>query len=129
MIPVGHARTYVKTKVQNYSQGDLRAAVKNVNDGMSIYSAAKSHGISRETLRRHVEGLNVTARVGSGRSTVLTEEEGLIVSTLCYLTKMGFPVDRKDVSDIMKSYVEHAGKKVPWRGGLGKDWMLAFEKR
>lgn len=81
-------RSYVKKKVQSYSDACLELAVKDVSKGKSIYHAAKENKIPYETLRRWV--VKHPSHKGSGRKTVFSlEEEKIIVQSLKFMAQCG----------------------------------------
>lgn len=70
-------------------------------------------------------------RQGAGRGTVLSEqEERYIVDALIYIAKCGYPMDRKDLQYMIKSYVQSVGRETPFKDYVpGQDFLVNFEKR
>uniref|UniRef100_A0A1B6JFL2 DDE-1 domain-containing protein n=2 Tax=Homalodisca TaxID=139475 RepID=A0A1B6JFL2_9HEMI len=122
-------RTYIKKKTQKYDEDSLKEAVKEVDNGSSVYAAARKYNIPYETLRRWSE--NPPKTPGSGKATVLSkEEENYIVEALLYAAKCGYPLDRKDLQYMVCSYVKSVGRKTPFKDDMpGYDFLRGFEKR
>ncbi|CAB4064381.1 LIN54 [Lepeophtheirus salmonis] len=54
----------------------------------------------------------------------------LIAKALQFLAKFGFPQDREDCKDMVRSYLNCIGCKNVFRDNRSrKDWMVLFEKR
>lgn len=66
----------------------------------------------------------------AGRGTVLSEEEErYIVEALNYIAKFGYPMDRKDLQHIIKSYIQSVGRETPFKDNVpGHDFLVNFEK-
>ena len=67
--------------------------------------------------------------VGTKKNNALTlAEEELIVTALQFLSDCGFPLSRRQVKDMVQSYISSVRRRSVFSGGHpGKDWMLAFE--
>ena len=58
------------------------------------------------------------------------EEEREIAFALQYLGKVGQPISRPVVSDIVKSFIENIGRDSVFKHGKpGLDWIYGFEER
>eukprot|EP00795_Rhopilema_esculentum_P011062 gene11062-19921_t len=123
-------RTYVRKKEKKNTEEQLRQAIEKVNEGQKVHQAAKEFGIPTETLRRWIVKPN-QARFGSGRTTVLSnEEEELIVVGLQQCARSGWPCDGKDIQTIVKSFLDSMGKVTRFKDNLpGEDWLILFRKR
>jgi transposase-like protein len=74
---------------------------------MSVREAAKQYGVPKTTLLDRIAN-----RRGAklGQSTELSqEEEECIVERLLLLGKWGFPLSKKDLASVIKSYLERLG--------------------
>ena len=123
-------RTYKPKNTKSYSEDDIKAAVTKVKvQKKTIYSVAKEFKIPRNTLRRWV--LDPPHRFGSGRNTVLTiEEEILLVDAIKFVSKCGFPQSRTDIRNMVNSFIAATGRKTPFTNGkAGLEWMRLFERR
>ena len=124
-------RHYVKkTDGPKYTQDDLQNALLEVEKGSSVYAAAKKHGVPEQTVRRWV--IKQPSHAGPGRKSFLTtDEEKCIVVALQFLGKCGFPFDRRDVLNLVESYLnENPNSQKPFPNGKpGIEWIRGFEKR
>lgn len=122
-------RTYVKKLNQKYSDADLQFAIRKVKDGMSIFNASKMLSVPYETLRRWVT--KPPSVKGSRGQTALTTEEKLIVQALKFTANCGYPMDRKDVLNMIESYLKLQPHRIsPFKDNRpGPDWARNFEKR
>lgn len=124
-------RNYVKrTTGPKYTKDDLQKAILEVEDGSSIYSASKKYGIPEQTVRRWI--IRKPSRHGQGRSSFLTPaEEKCIVEALQFLEKCGFPFDRKDVLNVVETYLmtNKAAQNIFSDGKPAIEWIRGFENR
>ena len=136
-------RNYKSKKVQRYTEDDMKKAIKLVIEGkMKVYGAAKKCDIPYETLRARI--LHERAEFGqpllakyqdqdytTGRKRALSDdEEEQIVVALEYAGMCGMGLDRYDIAEIVKSYVDMIGRETPFKDNKpGKDWMMSFVKR
>lgn len=123
-------RTYVKKKPLKYDADSIKKAKEEVSNGSSVHAASKKYNIPYETLRRWCEK-NPPKVQGSGKTTVLsTEDEKYIVEALVFAAKCWYPLDRKDLQCMVRSYVQSVGRKTPFTDDtLGYDFIIGFEKR
>ncbi|XP_017302857.1 uncharacterized protein LOC108253433 [Diaphorina citri] len=118
-------RTYVKKCQPKYDSEDLREALESVKQGKkTIYAAAKEKNIPYETLRRWTQ--HTPSHEGSGRGTVLQQsEEKYIVEALQFSARCGFLLDRRDVAEMVKTYVQSKGMKSPFNNDTpGYDFKI-----
>ena len=122
-------RNHPPPKEKAYDSTQIPDFIQRVADGESIYQVAKAEKIPKETLRRWVN--SPPQRVGSGRSTTLTDEEELeIVAAVKFMAKCGLPVDRRDIQSIVQNYMRTVGRPNPFLNDKpGIDWLQGFEKR
>ncbi|XP_054724111.1 jerky protein homolog-like [Uloborus diversus] len=126
-------RVYVKKKLPAYSEEDLKQAVAVVENGTSIFNASKKFKIPYETLRRWV--VKTPGHKGSGKLPVFSnEEENMIVESLKFMARCGYPQDRKDLKYIVKGFTEalppSRKMNIPFKDFVpGPDWFRNFEKR
>jgi transposase-like protein len=95
---------------RKYSEENLLQAVKEVRDyRMSLGEAAKEFQVPKTTLYDRV---NERVNAKSGRPTVLTElEEESLVGRLLIQGEWGFPLSRRDLCNVVKSYLDSLGRK------------------
>ena len=76
----------------------MRKAVSSCkDDGMSIYAAAKQHGIPRMTLSDRVLGkVAINAQIGHPTALSMCEEDSLL-HYITYMHERRFPIDRSQV--------------------------------
>ena len=120
-------RTYVKVNPPPDDK-KLAEAVQACRDGQTLLGAAKQHGVSRTTLRRHLCG-----KVNKvGRPPVLTEcEEAVLVDTLNQMSAWGYGFDALDFKILVRSYLNSLNRTVvQFKNNLpGTDFVRSFMKR
>ena len=65
-----------QTTYKNYSADTLRRAVDDVKNGMTVYKSAKTHGIPKSTLLRHITGAKKAARKQERMKVRVEREKG-----------------------------------------------------
>ena len=119
-------RTYVKIKPPRDETAMLEA-VKACKEGLSLLGSSKRYGVSRTSLRRHLEG-----KVKVGRPPVLSEnEEVVLVDTLNQLSSWGYGFDALDFKLLVRDYLNSVNKTVPqFKNNLpGTDFACSFMQR
>ena len=86
------------SKKKHWSDDDMRKELSSCkDDGMSIYAAAKQHGIPRMTLSDRVLGkVAINAQIGHPTALSMCEEDSLL-HYITYMHKRRFPIDRSQV--------------------------------
>ncbi|KAJ8935120.1 hypothetical protein NQ318_009141 [Aromia moschata] len=88
----------------------MEKAVDAVREGMSQRTAAIKFNVPRISLLRRVGGKHTKP---IGPPTVLSQaEEETFANTLGVVAKWGFPLNRVDVRDVIKKYLDKQGKEV-----------------
>ncbi|KAJ8946047.1 hypothetical protein NQ318_005525 [Aromia moschata] len=88
----------------------MEEAVDAVREGMSQRAAAIKFNGPRISLLRRVGGKHSKP---VGQPIVLSQaEEETIAKTLGVVAKWGFPLNRVDVRDVIKKYLDKQGKEV-----------------
>ena len=128
MIQIETPRNYVRKKEKTWSEFQLKIALREVENGTSVYKAAKMFKIPYETLRGKVTLLHPNSH---GRPPVMTpDEEEQIAYAFIYLAEVGAPCGRRQLRDIVKSYLDNIGQDSRFKNNRpGKDWIIKFEKR
>ena len=77
-------------------------------ENKSIYYASNEANVPYETLRRCLQNDNSALVKGkAGRKPVLSvQEEEMLVVALEYSAKCGYPQDRDDIAEMIKSFVD-----------------------
>lgn len=108
----GRPRTKAKISTRGsyvkYRESNLDEAVRAVKiDGMTMREASKRFTVPKATLCDHVHKQLKSV----GRPTVLSaDEERIIVQRLIYLGIWGFPITPKDLSMLVKDYLDASGR-------------------
>ena len=122
-------RECIRKAVTKYTREELGKAKDRVKKGESCYEVSNNMNIPYETLRRNVK--TIVWRRGSGGVTVLkASEEKLIVAAIITVSRGGFSIDRENVKNLIKQYLDETGvqtKFVDYKPG--KEFILGFEKR
>lgn len=93
-----------------YTEEKFERAMAAICAGLSIRGAAKRYGVPYTTLndrysKRRGEQL--------GRSTELSrEEEEYLVERIILLANWGFPLSKKDLTLIIKNYLDRQGRRT-----------------
>ena len=126
------------SKYKNRYNAGGKKALHSQEKKLAVLEALKTKGLRAVSREFNIPKSTVSlwakspkAKVGSGGPTALeSHEEELIVEALLYTAKCGFPQSRKNLQDMVKSYVISSGKVTPFRDGRpGLDWVRRFEKR
>lgn len=119
------SRTYI-----NYSKETLQKAVNDVKQKKLTYRQAYAkYGIPTATISRKINEKH-TKNVG-GQTILCLSEEKRIVEAILYASDWGFPFEKEDVKQIVKSYLDRAGqKKIHFKNNLpGEVWYSKFIQR
>jgi hypothetical protein len=123
-------RNYTRKQIKWYSPEDLRMAVNEVNENVTtLTEIAKRWNIPSTTLSEKVRGLHPGKQ---GRACALSEvDERRIAECIAYSGDCGWPLDRGDLLDIIKSYCQEANLCTTWDGetGPGIEYIRNFERR
>ena len=115
---------------RNYNLDYLRTAVEKVKLGrMSIREASATYAVPYTTLQRWVKNPNLKKY---GGQTALTEvEEEYLVQGLLECAKWGFPLQRRDILNIVQCYLNRRGTRLTVfkNNRPGNDWFIDFIKR
>lgn len=104
-------RHYKRKRSKNYNETDLEKAVSAAKDGLSYREAGLLFNIPVTTLHNHVKEKHTST---VGHPPALTkEEEKLIVSSLVYCAKNGYPCDKKDVVNMVEDYSSKCPRRFP----------------
>jgi transposase-like protein len=112
-----------------YSPEALVKAIKAVeNKRMAIRESAKHYGVPFTTLRDRIAQKSSS---DVGRPTELSkEEEQTIVERVILMGWWGFPLNRCEISHLIKSYLNGLGRVTRFVNNLpGPDFMKGFMKR
>ena len=108
----------------------MAAAVKAVEDGMSLRKAAKLHNVLVETTRWRVLG-KVAIDCKPGSATVFNvEEEEELADYVVKMADMGFGLTREDLRLTAYRLAEQLGKPHPFLHEMaGRGWLDGFLAR
>lgn len=118
-----------KHYMATYTPEDMQRAVDMCkNDGYSMAAAAKACGVPRVTLLDRLKG-NYKSGV-PGRPRVLTQvEEEVLVEVLVLMGKFNYPLTKRHLADVVKSYLDkHRDTRLP-DNRPGKHWIRGFLRR
>lgn len=104
-------------------------AVRDVEQGVTMYKAAKRWGIARSTLQDRCVGKY--SGVGSGKSPILTvAEEERLADWLIERSKRGFGLSINEFLDSVQKFIGKDQRKTPFTGNRpGRKWYKCFLKR
>jgi hypothetical protein len=118
-------------KRQCYSQEAVNQALSAIrNDGMPIKEASRRFGIPRSTLQDKVHGRTQDDCM-PGPDPVLTRaEEEALTQYIIQMSKIGYPLSRDQLADIVKDLLYKDGRKNPFKNNKpGREWLQAFLRR
>ena len=126
----------------------MERALALVNDEKkSVYHASKQTGVPYETLQRQITHKSNIVIGKAGRNPVLSmeeeeqlitalkysaeqEEEEQLITALKYSAECGYPQDRDDVAEMVKTFLDSLDRPNPFNINYpGKDWMISFVRR
>ena len=106
------------------------------NEYSSIYSAAKSFGISKTTLRRRVEGTRSRATAHISEQNLSDSEENAFIKWITTLTKGGIPPSYPIIRELAETIstnrvasINNSSIECIHYPPLGKLWVYRFVKR
>lgn len=104
-------------------------AMSDVEQGVTIYKAAKRWGVARSTLQERCSGKY--RGLGSGKSPILTAaEEGRLADWLIERSKWGFGLSVNAFLDTVEKFIDKDQRKTPFTGNTaGKKWYHDYLKR
>ena len=124
--------TSEKTRAK-WIQQALQSALRAVENGQSIKSAARDHSMPRKTLSDYVKRGNGAQKLHIGSRMIFSaEQEQELVTRIKRLQQVGFPLTRSDIRRTAYELVVSL-KIEQWFGKLamgsklaGKDWFGSF---
>ncbi|XP_063369793.1 uncharacterized protein LOC134658117 [Cydia amplana] len=118
-----------KKKRKLYSDSNLAEALDQISKGMSIYQASKTYNIPESTLRDKRDKKYKNTKCGT--QPILTlQEEKQIVDWIHYLGRIGFPVSKQQLLEVVSKLVKSLNRPNPFKDGVpGKGWFQQFMKR
>ena len=130
MATVHSTKEKPREKRKQWSTESMKAAVKAVEDGMSLRKAARFYNVPVETTRRRVLG-TVAIECRPGPATVFSEEEEKeIVDYAIKMADMGFGLTREDLRHTAYRLAEKLEKSHPFQDGIvGRGWLDGFLAR
>ncbi|XP_053391999.1 jerky protein homolog-like, partial [Mercenaria mercenaria] len=122
--------TSKKAVLRQYSPTSMTNAYNLVKDrGVSVYMAAKLHGVPTSTLRDRVDNRVSIETVKSGPEPVLTlEEEAKLCAHLKELAEVGYGYTRAETIALASDYTVALGKRNV-DNPFSMKWFYGFMKR
>ena len=99
------------------------------NGKLSITKASKQYSIPKGSLVNRLHGKHP---LKMGRPRVFgDDEEQILVQKIALCARFGFPLNRKDIRLVIKSYVDSTGRDIPQLQSNmpGEDWVRSFLER
>lgn len=131
--PAAKARKPSKRKdnyMSRYTPEQLERAVDLVkNDDWSVAAAARECNVPRITLHDRIHAKHVTG--APGRTTELSKgEEDALVDVCLVLGDYNYPVTKRYLADMVKSYLDRKREVPRFKGNRpGRKWVRGFLKR
>ena len=133
-------RNYVERPMKHWSQKALEdALVERREQNTPLRKLAKKYNIPKSSLEKHVKAAAIGKTLtGQGSKPVFNENETAnLRECIVQLASLGFGMRRKDIAELVESYVLHndheRGKKIlkykKRPGYPGPDWLTSFIKK
>ena len=117
----------VKVKRKQWTNKQIKEALKAVASGMGINKAATEHNVPRTTLKDRISG-RVQHKSNSGLPRYLNEdEEKDFAKFLKDMASVGYERSRKDVMNIAELYAKKKG--VLRKNKITQGWWRQFVRR
>lgn len=113
-----------------YSKEQMEDAIADVKRGLAVATSARKHKVPRVTLMYKIQGKTPTERK-MGRDSYLTkEEEGVLVTWILSMAKVGFPVGKEQLLNSVQHLMLELKRDNPFANNRpGKKWYASFLKR
>lgn len=128
-------RNYVrKTSGPSYTTEDVIRAVEDVQNKNKTYRQAQDfYGVPASVICQRLTGKRKTAIDCNtrGRKTALSKEvEDILETCLIKRAEYGYPCDKEEFQNVVKTYIETTGIKTTFKDKKpGDDWYYDFLKR
>ena len=97
-------------RYRDFTKTQLKAAIRDVTDGMALRKAEEKHGVPRSSIRR---ARWLEHRQHPGHPTALTEVEEKEVVRLAVVTaQWGYPLDKGDIKLLIQTYLNKEGRTI-----------------
>ena len=125
-------RTYVsKGLKRRYTVEEKEAALNSLDTVANgcIANVVRLHNVPYNTLTGWIKNRDIS--LGPGRPTQLEAwVEQDLAEILVHLSQGGFPMDRRDLQDLVQGFVKVSKIKTSFRDDRpGEDWCRLFEKK
>ncbi|CAL4148936.1 unnamed protein product [Meganyctiphanes norvegica] len=128
-------RHYTKKNI-NYTDEDVKNALKKLKEGMSLREVSRTSGIPYSSIRlyskiyeKNPKKKKIRKHVGR-KLTFTQKEEENIVEVVITIANLGWGCDRKDIAQIICNYSKSMNLKTQFKNHMpGKDFMIDFMKR
>lgn len=98
-------------KRRNYSNDDLMAAIAEIKSGKSYRQTSTKYNIPVMTLSDKVKNRVPLVSTAPGPPTYLSSsQEDRLIKWLLHMAKIGYPVTRKEIPEIVKKVLDEAEK-------------------
>jgi hypothetical protein len=88
----------------------LLAYERVTTEGWSVARAARETGVPRVTLLNKISGKHKTGMVGRPTSLTMVEEHAL-VDLLVLMGEYNYPISKRDLRDMIKTYLDRLDRK------------------
>lgn len=115
---------------KRYKQTQVYDALRDINDGMSVKSAAKKWMIPRTTLNDLKLG-HYKPETRPGPATILNATEELLLEQwIIEMSRRGLPLNRHNVMDSIQKIINDDGRSTPFKDNRpGSTWYKLFLQR
>lgn len=127
---VRHYKKKLGIHFMNYDEETLKRALSDIKKGKkSLRQAAEYYKIPKSTLHDRIK--NKTFKKHGGQPRLSSEEEKMIAKGITTFSEWGFPMTRRDIRLLVKSYLDRKGKIIrTFKDNLpGSEWFYTFFQR
>ncbi|KAB0790261.1 hypothetical protein PPYR_04797 [Photinus pyralis] len=127
-------RTYKRKpcsrKYKDYDEETLEKALESYVSGQNtLKEAGEQYGMPYVTIYRKFKGLH--SKPHGGQTALTPNEEKAIVKGVSVAAEWGFPFERGETFEMVKSYLDQKGSKIRnfSNNTPGEGWFHGFMKR
>ena len=100
---------------KKYSKENLRKALDAVRGGMPLKQAVRLYEVPRTTLQdRHAGRVSQDAEKSGPSPVLTTAEEIKLVNYIKECGRIGYPLDKKDIKEVVKTILDDDGRPNPF---------------
>lgn len=113
-----------------YTNEQMAQALRDVEKGIPVGTAAKIHGVPRVTLLYKFTGRSPKICTMGPSSILTSDEETVLVKWILELAKRHFPVSKQHLLDSVENIMKETKRENPFKNNRpGNKWFKSFLRR